>query len=135
MGLVDQLRSFADRIGGMVGFSSPSPSESELERGTIALDRDGEGKEILVMSVHDEYADEFVIPGASETVANYNQEYPPTDRVIEVRFAESLDAYLSGWTVAEILEAEADGTLDAGDPYYYPKSRLKSADVSDLETQ
>ena len=131
MGLVDHLRSFADRIQGMVKSSSPSPPESELERGTIALDRDGEGKEILVMSVRDEYADEFVIPGTEETVANYNQEYPPTDRVIEVRFAESLDAYLSDWTVAEVLAADADGTLEAGNPYYYPVSRLKPTDMTD----
>ena len=82
------------------------------------------------MSLRDEHADEFVIPGTNETVANYNQEYPPTDRVIEVRFAESLDAYLSKWTIAEVLEADAGGTLDAGDPYYYPESRLESTDTS-----
>ncbi|WP_160135799.1 hypothetical protein [Halococcus salsus] len=131
MAFVDHLRSFADRIREMVKSSSSSPPESELERGTVALDRDGEGKEILVMSVRDERADEFVIPSTSETVANYNQEYPPTDRVIEVRFAESLDAYLSEWTVAEVLEADADGTLNAGDPYYYPESRLEPTDMTD----
>ncbi|WP_147464950.1 hypothetical protein [Halococcus sp. IIIV-5B] len=115
----------------MVGSSSPPPAGSELERGTIAVDRDGEGKEIFIMGLRDERADEFVIPGTEETVANYNQEYPPTDRVIEVRFAESLDAYLSEWTVAEVLEADADETLDAGDPYYYPESRLEPMDTSD----
>ena len=130
MAFVDHLRSFADRIRGVIGSSSLSPAGRELERGTIALDRDGEGKEILVMSLRDEHADEFVIPGTNETVANYNQEYPPTDRVIEVRFAESLDAYLSKWTIAGVLEADAGGALDAGDPYYYPESRLESTDTS-----
>ena len=130
MVFVDYLRSFADRIRGVIGSSSPSPAGGELERGTVALDRDGEGKEILVMSLHDERANEFVIPGTGETVANCNQDYPPTDRVTEVRFAESLDAYLTEWTIAEVLEADADGTLDAGDPYYYPESRLKPTDTS-----
>ena len=131
MAFVGHLQSFVARIQGVIGSSSPSPVESEIERGTIALDRDGEGKEILIMSLRDEHADEFVIPGTSKTVANYNQEYPPTDRVIEVRFAESLDAYLSEWTVAEVLEADADGTLNAGDPYYYPESRLEPTDMTD----
>ncbi|RJT04763.1 hypothetical protein D3261_09180 [Halococcus sp. IIIV-5B] len=131
MAFVNHLRSFVDRVWGVVGSSSPPPAGSELERGTIAVDRDGEGKEIFIMGLRDERADEFVIPGTEETVANYNQEYPPTDRVIEVRFAESLDAYLSEWTVAEVLEADADETLDAGDPYYYPESRLEPMDTSD----
>lgn len=44
--------------------------------------------------------------------------------MIEVRFFETLDAHLGEWAVEDVLRREANGTLDAGDPYYYPESRL-----------
>ena len=80
---------------------------------------------MLVMAIHDEHDRGLVVPSTSETVASYNPEYPADDRVIEVRFVETLDAYLSEWTATDVLDASTDSTLDAGRPYFYPESWLE----------
>ncbi|EMA43552.1 MULTISPECIES: hypothetical protein [Halococcus] len=99
-----------------------------IKRGRVLHDRDDDqDKQLLATAVREQRADQFEVPGSSQTVADYNPEYPVTDRVIEVRFFETLDAHLGEWTTENVLRREADGTLDAGDPYYYPESRVEGA--------
>ena len=130
MRLIDQLRSFSRRVRSRIdqtltGPQSKPEGEPKLVEGGIALDQEQEEKAVLVMEIHDERAEELTIPGTGETVASYNPEYPADDRVIEVRFVETLNAYLSEWTTTDVLAANIDGTLDAGSPYFYPESRLE----------
>ena len=130
MRLIDQLQSFSQRVRSRIdrtltGPQSKSGDNTELVEGGTALDREQQEKAVLVMEIRDERAEELTIPGTSETVASYNPEYPADDLVIKVRFVETLDAYLSEWTATDVLDASTDGTLDAGNPYFYPESRLE----------
>ena len=130
MRLIDRFRSFSRRVRSRIdrtptGPRSRSEDNTELVEGETALDREQQEKAVLVVEVRDERAEELTIPGTGETVASYNPKYPADDRVIEVRFVETLDAYLSEWTATDVLDASTDGTLDAGSSYFYPESRLE----------
>ena len=118
---------YQDVDAGSVG--SPTGKEpASIERGRVLQDRDDDqSKQLLVTAVHEQRADQFEVPDAGQTVADYNPEYPAADPVIEVRFFETLDAHLGEWTIEDVLRREADETLDAGDPYYYPESRVEVA--------
>ena len=128
MGLLDQLRAVPQRLRAAVASTStdePKPTANPFERGEIVRDRDSDReKELMVVGTRDECAESFTVPGTETTIAEYNPDYPARDSVIEVRFVETLDAYLGGWTVAGVLETEATGKLDAGEPYFFPESRL-----------
>ena len=132
MGLLDQLRAVPQRLRAAVADMStdePKPAADPFERGEIVRDRDSdEQKELIVVGTRDERAKTFVVPGTETTIAEYNPEYPAHDSVIEIRFVETLDAYLDGWTVAGVLETEATGKLDAGEPYFFPESRLATVE-------
>ena len=125
MSVLGGIRSFVETVRSTIARESEGGQpDSAFERGDVVADRETEDKELLVMGTKNERADEYVIPGTTETVAEYNPEYPPTDGVVEVRFFETLDAHLGEWTIENVLDREASGELAAGDPYYYPESRL-----------
>ena len=133
MGLLSHLWAVPRRLRALVASSSstdePKSADEPFERGEIVRDRDSdEGKELIVVGMRDGSAETFVVPGTETTVAEYNPNYPARDRVIEVRFVETLDAYLDGWTVAGVLETELTDKLDAGEPYFYPASRLATVE-------
>ena len=108
---------------------SPTGERSvSIERGRVLHDRDDDqDKQLLVTAVREQRADQFQVPGGGQTIAEYNPEYPADDRVIEVRFFETLDAHLGEWAVGDVLRREADEALNAGDPYFYPESRVEIA--------
>lgn len=136
MEILDQLRAVPQQLRAIVA-GSPDEQESAdepYERGEIVRDRDSDDeKELIVVDTREGSAETFVVPGTETTVAEYNPDYPARDSVIEVRFVETLDAYLDGWTVAGVLETEATGKLDAGEPYFYPESRLATVEQPSVE--
>ena len=129
MTLFDSFRAISERVRSMLRTESTSEqptTSATFERGDIVTDREADGdKELLVTGITSEQADTFVVSGTGQTVAEHNPEYPASDPVVEVRFFETLDAYLDDWTLAGVLETEASDDLDAGDPYFYPESRLE----------
>jgi hypothetical protein len=110
---------------------SPASGQSvSIERGRVLRDcDDDQDKQLLMVAVREQRASQFEVPGTNTTVAEFNPHYPAGDRVIEVRFFETLDAHLGEWAVGDVLRREADGTLDAGDPYFYPESRVEIASL------
>ena len=137
MGLLNHLRSVPRRLRAAVASRTSAderePADEPFERGEIVRDCDSDDeKELIVVDTREGSAETFTVPGTETTVAEYNPECPARDSVIEVRFVETLDAYLDGWTVAGVLETEATGKLDAGEPYFYPASRLETVEQSSV---
>jgi hypothetical protein len=83
-------------------------------------DADADAATMLVVGRAVEPADEYVIDGTGEdqTVADYNDDYPADDRVVEVVFPKRTD-------------------IDVADSprYAYPQSRLERVSpIHDVET-
>ena len=133
MGLLNHLRSVPRQLRAVVASRTSTdglePADEPFERGEIVRDCDTDTeKELIVVGTKAGSAETFVVPGTETTVAEYNPDYPARDSVIEVRFVETLNAYLDGWTVAGVLETEAMNKLDAGEPYFYPESRIATVE-------
>lgn len=135
IGFLDRLRTVSEWVRSALSGTATDESRAvadPFDLGEIVRDQEQDGKQLLVIGTHDANASAFTVPGTDETVASYNPDYPPADRVIEVRFVESFDAYLGEWTVADVLDREARDELNAGNRTY-PESWI--AEGVDADTK
>ncbi len=80
----------------------------------------GEGG-LLVLEVLDTRADEHLVEGTEQTVAEYNEGYPPESPVVRAIYTDDLDSR-TGWRSLQELRGRADdGDLRA---YDFPAARL-----------
>ena len=112
--------------GGATGTPDDAPDDLPKfvpEPGALVKDREadpGEG-ELLVLEVLDTRADEHLVEGAEQTVAEYNEGYPPESPVVRAVYTSDLDAR-TGWRSLQELRGRADeGDLQA---YDFPGARL-----------
>ena len=93
------------------------------EPGARVRDREadpGEG-ELLVLDVLDARADEHLVEGTEQTVAEYNDGYPPAAPVVRAVYTADLDARTEWRSLQELRGRADDGDLRA---YDFPNARL-----------
>jgi hypothetical protein len=93
------------------------------EPGARVRDREadpGEG-ELLVLDVLDARADEHPVEGTEQTVAEYNDGYPPASPVVRAVYTADLDARTEWRSLQELRGRADDGDLRA---YDFPAARL-----------
>lgn len=97
--------------------------EHAVAPGARVRDREadpGEG-ELLVLDVLDTRADEHLVEGTEQTVAEYNDGYSAESPVVRAVYTDDLDSR-TGWRSVEDLQGRADeGDLRA---YDFPAARL-----------
>jgi hypothetical protein len=93
------------------------------EPGARVRDREagpGEG-ELLVLEVLNTRADEHLVEGTEQTVAEYNSGYPPESPVVRAIYTDDLDARTEWRPLQELRGRVDDGDLRA---YDFPSARL-----------
>src|SRR5699024_4911349 len=106
-----------------------SIATEDFETGDREFVNEIDGGEVIVLATPDVRAEDFIVPGSDETVADYNAEYSdcsPDDSVVQGVFVDSIEAaFGSKWTDEAILKLFNDGKLDEHVTHYaYPDSRL-----------
>lgn len=109
------VAGLASALGNGAATTGPSIDVGERRR-----DRERDGEEVVVVATHDVAAEEYGVLATHQTVAEHNPEYPPTDRVIEAAYVESVGP------AEEIADMAAAGEIEAADlqTYAFPESRL-----------
>jgi hypothetical protein len=93
------------------------------EPGARCRDREadlGEG-ELLVLTVPDAHADELLVKGTEQTVAEYNTGYQPDTPVVRAVYTDDLDACTEWRALQELRGGVDEGELRA---YDFPAVRL-----------
>ena len=113
-------------------WNEDAPDLRRFEVGQLALDRESEdGSQVLVLDARGETAEECYISAIGQTVAKANPEYPASDPVADVAFAEGIeDALGLDWEPPDVLRLHADSDLDRAriKRYAYPESRLATVE-------
>lgn len=135
--VTDALSSVRERFGedrehqdvDAEGVEAPTGKGSvPIERGRVLQDHDDDqNKKLLATAVREQRADQFEVPGAGQTVAEYNPEYPADDRVVEVRFFETLDAHLGEWAVEDVLRRDAERDARCGRSVLLPRKPRRAS--------
>lgn len=103
-------------------------ARNRIPVGMSVYDRDytGQFRRLITINHPSETCEEYIIPGADQTVAEYNPEYDPTASVVEAVYRDKLDKKVDNWTWLD-LDQLADAAKKAGmTSYSYPAPRLKS---------
>ncbi|GAB7095199.1 hypothetical protein JCM30237_23520 [Halolamina litorea] len=120
-------------LGRHVGGPGWGDPEAEFPPGAAVRDRHTDrGGLMRVIRVLDEHADEYEI-NAGRTVADYNPDNDPAERVVEVVFEGDLDRHVAGWR--QWAPADLPARLDAYcrewgvavRTYAFPHGRIKRA--------
>ena len=116
------VAGLASALGDGAATTGPSIDVGERRR-----DRERDGEEVVVVATHDVAAEEYGVLATQQTVAEHNPEYPPTDRVIEAAYVESVGS------AEEIADMAAAGEIEAADlqTYAFPESRLAPVEEAD----
>lgn len=106
--------------------------QNRIPTGLSVYDRDYSGRfrRLIVVDHPEVTCAEYDIPGAGQTVAEYNPDYDPDAPAVETVNRDKLDDEVENWTWLDLDEVGAAAEEAGLQTYAYPAPQLKSTTAS-----